>query len=200
MWKGGGSDEIQLQRSLVETLEAPGSLAQATLPGIISDDISLCKDVGERYLWVDRLCIVQDDAASKMDQIQAMDAIYQSATFTIAAALNSNEGTGLPGYRNMPRYPTFSTPRPVHRPYFCRRSFEPNGWDESCRWNTRGWTFQEGLLSKRIIYITKHGVQFVCPKTAASDIKTWGFKNMVLFLRDPAAVQNDELRRKKAKE
>ncbi|KAK8024760.1 heterokaryon incompatibility protein-domain-containing protein [Apiospora arundinis] len=123
MWSGGGSDEFQLLKILVEVLETPGSLANAPLPGVITDTMALCRDMGERYLWVDRLCIVQDDAASKMIQIQAMDTIYQSATLTIATALDCDDGTGIPGYKGRSRYPESSTPRPIHKtPKDCSHS------------------------------------------------------------------------------
>ncbi|KAK8121408.1 hypothetical protein PG999_005528 [Apiospora kogelbergensis] len=159
MWKSGGTGDFQLQRDLVTRLEAPGSLAEVGLPGILTDAMSLCKDMGEKYLWVDRLCIVQDDLASKMEQIQNMDAIYRSATLTIAAALNNNDGTGLPGYKNRPRYPNPSVPR------VC---------------TTRGWTFQERLLSRRIIFVTEHEVRFECPEARASEMETWSYKDIEL--------------------
>jgi hypothetical protein len=36
-------------------------LQTLTLPRTISDTITVCKELGIRYLWVDRLCIRQDD-------------------------------------------------------------------------------------------------------------------------------------------
>lgn len=153
------------------------------MPGILTDAISLCKDMGERYLWVDRLCIVQDDLTSKMKQIQAMDSIYLSAAFTIAAALNSNDGTGLSGYKNRPRYPNSSGPEQVHYLNNLSRGFYTNPSDEnisSSLWNTRGWTFQERLLSRRTIFITEHEVRFECQETRASEMETWSYNDMEL--------------------
>ncbi|KAK7920282.1 hypothetical protein PG985_008304 [Apiospora marii] len=154
------------------------------MPGILTDVMELCKDMNEMYLWVDRLCVIQDDPASKMSQIQAMDDIYRSATFTIAAALNSNEGKGLPGYGGLPRYPSPSTPRSVHSEDSVHKGVRPNTAGRnlsSSRWNERGWTFQERLLSRRTIYITEDEVRFECAEERASEPETWSYDYMELL-------------------
>ena len=59
--------------------------------------------LGERYLWVDSLCIVQDDKKDKAVQIAAMDLIYSSAVLTVAAASGISADTGLHGMSAGPR-------------------------------------------------------------------------------------------------
>lgn len=56
------------------------------LPETIADSIGLVRQLGERYLWVDVLCIVQDDPDDKAVQIHTMELIYGSSVFTIFAA------------------------------------------------------------------------------------------------------------------
>lgn len=173
MWQQEGPDDIQLELSNTAQLETPGGLSNVSLPTIISDTISLCRDLGETYLWIDRLCIVQDDAGSKHKQIQRMDVIYRSAIFTIAAALN-DRGGGLPGYRGRPRKLSIWSP-----PRKCE--VEGHGIDsdsvkmlvDSSLWNTRGWTFQERVLSRRRVYITDFQVIFECSQGHASEEMTW---------------------------
>jgi len=53
--------------------------------------------IGERYLWIDTLCIVQNDSAEKKIMIEAMDRIYSGALLTIMAASVTDAYTGLPG-------------------------------------------------------------------------------------------------------
>ncbi|KAF4631732.1 hypothetical protein G7Y89_g6392 [Cudoniella acicularis] len=55
--------------------------------------------LGLRYLWVDSLCIIQDDDETHDRQISQMDRIFHSASFTIVAAHGSNAHAGLPGIR-----------------------------------------------------------------------------------------------------
>jgi len=54
--------------------------------------------LGFRYLWVDALCIVQDDDyANKVGHLSVMSAIYGLATLTIAAGAGDHADYGLPG-------------------------------------------------------------------------------------------------------
>ena len=39
--------------------------------------------IGEKYLWVDSICILQNDDLNKMEFIPRMDAIYALSVLTI---------------------------------------------------------------------------------------------------------------------
>ncbi|OHE95851.1 hypothetical protein CORC01_08848 [Colletotrichum orchidophilum] len=177
MWEATeASGHAQLEKTNAEDLEIPGSLASVTLPRIILDAIALCRDLGEGYLWVDRLCIIQDDERSKPDQIDGMDRIYQSASFSILAALNDRRGNGFPGYAGNPRRPRAS----LWCPPWNRnvgKGIDPNGLQtivDASLWNRRGWTFQERLLSRRSIFITEYQVLFQCCRGHAAEELAWG--------------------------
>ncbi|KAI8303081.1 hypothetical protein K4K61_007465 [Colletotrichum sp. SAR11_59] len=176
MWEASeGAGHAQLVNANAEDLGAEGSLSSVSLPRIITDTISLCRDLGERYLWVDRLCIVQDDKRSKPDQIDGMDRIYRSAAFAIMAALDNRTGTGLPGYidERRPRASLWGPPRNRNS----RRGIDPNGVQaivDPSLWNRRGWTFQERLFTKRRLFITEYQVLFECCRAQAAEELTWG--------------------------
>ncbi len=53
--------------------------------------------ISERYLWVDALCIVQDDPGDKHQQIANMDAVYAHGLLTIVNAAGADANAGLPG-------------------------------------------------------------------------------------------------------
>jgi len=59
--------------------------------------MDLARLLGETYLWVDSLCIVQDDENLKQDQLQQMAAIYAKASITIMAANGMDADYCLPG-------------------------------------------------------------------------------------------------------
>ncbi|XDG02759.1 hypothetical protein ABKA04_002374 [Annulohypoxylon sp. FPYF3050] len=177
MWLAGSGSNIQLEKSNVNALEMEDSLRTLPIPDVIADAIALCRDLGERFLWVDRLCIVQDDQYNKPGQINAMDKIYHLATFAIIAALNTRDGVGLPGFVNRPRHPRSSVWAPPHA-----GDVEAQGFDASViignvvdtsLWNMRGWTFQERLLSKRRLFITEYQVIYECCEGQATELLTW---------------------------
>jgi hypothetical protein len=68
------------------------------LPQTISDTIQLVEAMGIEYLWVDSLCIVQDDFNLKETLINRMDRIYANAIITIVAATGTHSRCGLSGY------------------------------------------------------------------------------------------------------
>lgn len=118
--------------------------------------------MGFRYLWADRYCIPQDDDEEKRQQLQMMGRIYEKAHFTIIAAAGDGPDHGLPGVTTTmrPVQPSIKFGKcllaPVPRP----------DWDVSVsRWVTRGWTYQEGILSTRRLVFTQHQVFFQCRKT-----------------------------------
>ncbi|KAI1204558.1 HET-domain-containing protein [Annulohypoxylon truncatum] len=177
MWSGEPGNDTQLERSNVDAFEMQDSLRALRIPDIIADAVALCRDLGERFLWVDRLCIVQDDQVNKPGQINAMDRIYHLATFTIIAALNTRNGIGLPGFANRPRHPRSSVWAHPHT-----GDVEAQGLDitnhisnvvDTSLWNKRGWTFQERLLSKRRLFITEYQVIYECCEGQAIELFTW---------------------------
>ncbi|KAF2495265.1 HET-domain-containing protein [Lophium mytilinum] len=168
-WGGpSGVPELQLERSNITILQEEGSLAKlGGIPSVILDAITLCQSLNEQYLWVDRLCIVQDDPVSKHSQIQAMDRIYNIAAFTIIAA--TPPGAGLPGVTGHPRRSAlWDHTRRFHPKFrFIVDNFKHTVI--SSFWNTRGWTYQERVLSRRAIYITEFQAYFLCRRDAEQE-------------------------------
>lgn len=165
-WGGtSGVKELQLERGNCKNLHEQGSLQKFDgIPDLILDAIKFCADMGEQYLWVDRLCIVQDDLDSKMHQINAMDRIYRMASFTLVAAVPP--GIGLPGVAGRPRKANISNHSRIFHPKL--RFFKDNFTSTVFKsiWNTRGWTYQEYMLSRRAIYITEWQAYWICLRHA----------------------------------
>ncbi|KAK6065174.1 tol protein [Seiridium cupressi] len=128
------------------------------LPKTVSDAILATRQLGIQYLWVDRYCI-PDDPRIKHAQISRMDIIYQNACATLVAA-GGDASHGLPGIGNVSRIKqtsvqlgniTLFTTLP-HSHTLIKRS----------SWMTRGWTYQEAILSRRRIFFTDEQVYFEC--------------------------------------
>jgi hypothetical protein len=88
-------------RDNLATLMEPGSLLRAKedLSAVVRDAIALTSDIGERYLWIDSLCIIQDDDDSKQRTIDKMNLIYENAIMTIIAASGADASAGLPDWK-----------------------------------------------------------------------------------------------------
>jgi hypothetical protein len=85
-------------------LRTPGSLSGANsdilLPASIRDAISLTGKLGEKYLWVGCLCMVQD-ADSLGQSLRAMATIYAGAEFTICRRCRRECKSWLEGYSQL---------------------------------------------------------------------------------------------------
>lgn len=65
------------------------------LPKSFRDAITVTRKLGVRYLWIDAICIIQDDHADWIEQAPQMGKIYQHAYCTIAAHSAENSMTGF---------------------------------------------------------------------------------------------------------
>jgi hypothetical protein len=131
----GNVSMLKAFQSNLGDLKQPGALQRhaGSIPDTIRDAIHLVKSVGERYLWVDCLCIVQDQEEEEMEKmLQAMAYIYASAEFVIAAANGSDASYGLRGVGG-PSQERESRPSPYDRP----TNFH---YPWGSVWASRGWT------------------------------------------------------------
>ncbi|KAK4100493.1 hypothetical protein N658DRAFT_497241 [Parathielavia hyrcaniae] len=94
--------------------------------------------LGERYLWVDDLCIVQDDPATKQPMIQNMHVIYSNAYVTLIAASGDNSDAGLPGVWPSSRKADQPIPSVAEGLAFIYTF--PFRAIKKAAWATRGWT------------------------------------------------------------
>lgn len=134
-----GMDMPMAMTSNISNLQIKGALSKLRLPATISEAMYACRRLGHRYLWVDALCIVQDDNDELTDQIRHMYDIYSGSFMTIVAATGEHANSGLSGVgRNRPRTPQRGTQHEGMEiievlPFLSDVSHR---W----KWNTRGWT------------------------------------------------------------
>ncbi|KAK8072908.1 RNase H domain-containing protein [Apiospora saccharicola] len=142
----------------------------ALLPLTVENAITLTRQLGIRYLWVDRYCISksEEDSTIRHDQLRTMDQIYGQAELTIVS-LGDDPQTGLPGVHGTPRW---VRPMKVIRGYTFRTTFrDPRRVILASKWNERGWTYQEACLSRRKIYFTPEEAVFECNVAYQSEIE-----------------------------
>ncbi|OJA09064.1 hypothetical protein AZE42_11494 [Rhizopogon vesiculosus] len=162
LWGGTGEDYRTTQANLKQRSRS-GGLDISVLPVTILDTIEVVRQLDERYLWIDALCIVQDDPKDKAKQIGAMDLVYGKSVFTIFAAGGTSVRDPLPGVRPGTRNPRQEIAK-IQGLHLAVPLVHPSEARVSSEWNTRGWTYQELMLSRRRVFFTSHHMHFECVK------------------------------------
>jgi len=155
----------------------------AALSRTYQDAIRVTRTLGVRYLWIDSLCIVQDDAADWMAEAVKMAHVYQGSHVTLAATASSDGDGGLsldPPASATRVHVTFNNnnnnnnnntedgPRSGrHGGEYPTACFvrHPVGsakeiWDAPL--SKRAWVLQEQILSPRLIHFTTHQMYYQC--------------------------------------
>ncbi|KAF8862798.1 HET-domain-containing protein [Acephala macrosclerotiorum] len=150
------------------------SIRSEDLCKTFQDAISVTKRLGFYYLWIDSLCIVQDDEEDWRLESALMSQVYGNAAVNIAATKAKNGTFGLFTERDV-----FKVLRPIitlhpprqfnpvespERPY----AYEVVDNDSYCRCvgssplSNRGWAFQERFLSPRTLHFTSERLFCEC--------------------------------------
>ena len=158
------------------------------VPHTFLDAIWLTRQLGIDYIWIDSLCIIQDDPDDWRSESVKMRDVYGNSYLNIAASHAANASSGLFTSTDMPqRYPAYSIPNePNHfiraQPYLDHTDFGSTYAGFERRWEllTRGWVLQERLLAPRVVYFDTDELKWECMKTAdcqcGAIVSMWNFK------------------------
>ena len=143
-----------------DNLPRRGKKLSSRIPKVIEDAMTVVREISQRYLWVDQYCIDQHDMVDRQTTISSMDRIYESAYITIVAASGVDANHGLPGVSSTARILPF---RAVWEGKLLLSSL-PRVSDalKQSTWATRSWTYQEAVLSRRLLCFTSHQIYFIC--------------------------------------
>lgn len=156
-----------------EILEAPDGLLEFNTPRTIREAIDVVRSLGLRYFWVDSLCIIQDDPDYQMQQIKAMDKVYQSAALTIVATSGNSADDSLLAESTQPKVHI----EEIQGLKLMARN-KPFDWAVvGTTWDTRGWCYQEKMLSARILLFTKTETYYDCSHYTWCESMQWGDYN-----------------------
>jgi hypothetical protein len=139
--------------------------------------MQLALKLGFRYIWIDSLCIIQDDAEDWEVQSSLMSEIYQDAVLTLAATSSSGDNVGC-CTENAHHTPALEVTLPedigainiaVRKPL---RHFDlqtGKGLLDHFPLLTRGWAFQERLLSSRVLHICESELVWECREKSSCE-------------------------------
>jgi hypothetical protein len=161
-------EDVESSKTLTTNIqERKDRLSLSELPDSFQQCVAFCRRMGIQYLWIDSLCIVQNDATDWDREAATMHLVYARSWFTIAMHGSTR---GCIPYRDI----VFSTDGQettlhvrripelldiVQGKIIAPQVSRSVDLAENSAWNAvmlRGWCFQERVLSNRMIHFTDH--------------------------------------------
>jgi hypothetical protein len=140
------------------------NIAWETLPKTIQDAAKTAQALGFQYIWIDSMCIVQNSKEDKEAEINQMTKVYAHATLTVVNSRGDRVTEGFLHPRTLPFGTTSIQFRTTDGQTQRLILLFENALDseESVAVNTRGWTLQEYLLSRRRLIIGTWSTEWHC--------------------------------------
>ncbi len=142
-------------------------LPRSKLPKTYLDAVLLTKELGLRYIWIDALCIIQDNRDDWAMESAKMSDIYHRSTLSVAAndSRSSSGGVFIQSSSSL-------SERSIYARAFLRSMHPKNGKytlihvipEQTIRsaLNERAWTLQESILSPRSVGVTNSELRWSC--------------------------------------
>ncbi|USP82142.1 hypothetical protein yc1106_09416 [Curvularia clavata] len=156
------------------------------LPKTFQEAISITRELGLNRLWIDSLCVIQDIKEDWQLESAQMAGIYQNAFLTLAATSSpdSNGGLWVRSQSNTStsckvilrhggkEYPVYVKKRPVHWPAATKTYV-----NQTFPLLTRGWVYQELLLSPRFLHFGKDELVWECLEESVCECGGYSLDN-----------------------
>lgn len=150
-------------------------ISLCTLRQEFQDAVHITRRLGLKYIWIDALCIIQDDPADWAREAQKMGSIYEHSYLTVAAAIPRHEGSGVFRNREVVGHEidavngsssVYIRERLEHE-YYTSRGVAGYGAKNYSRHQLadRAWCFQELKLSPRVIHYCATELVWECRST-----------------------------------
>lgn len=166
--------QVMLTRESLARRQSGITISEMT--AVLRDAKKITHALGIPYLWMDALCIMQDpqDHSDWERQCRQMDKIYGCAEVTLCAAASKSCTEGFLGVAGAEIRLPFQSTRDFHIQGFfhlrqvlegeAERLFAQRHYDTNYTpWATRGWVFQERILSNAKIVFAPSNLHFACP-------------------------------------
>ncbi|KAH8803392.1 heterokaryon incompatibility protein-domain-containing protein [Xylogone sp. PMI_703] len=172
----GHAKRLILTIENLERLSTPGALSfdREEVPRTFKDALSVAERLNIAFLWIDALCVLQDDEDQLVEHMNVMDSIYGSAVLTIVSDADSAD-SGIPGI-SLHRGPPQVVFKHGSETYISAKRTFGQALNDSF-WESRAWCLQEKVFSKRLLIFTDSQAFYHCTST------TW-FEDTIMELRE----------------
>ncbi|KAI1385210.1 HET-domain-containing protein [Hypoxylon trugodes] len=159
-------------------LERMHEIRTEDLSKTFSDAIQMTRRFEIDYIWIDSLCIIQDDAADWERESAQMASIYHNAYLTLAATKSRNGNGGL--FTITPDFKISGTTPDGEEYYLIFREkidhdLSMDNTSPQFPLMTRAWIFQERMLSPRVLHFGYYELFFECSTNAYCECDNIGF-------------------------
>lgn len=145
------------------------------------DAILVTRAIGIEWLWIDALCILQDDREDWEKEASRMAEAYGNAFLTIFPLRShsssepfltqriSKDYVDIP-FKSIINSTIEGTYTAWNHHYVSYDPMDSLGFDiGASKWNSRGWTLQERMMSLRKLYLGDSGIYFECENKTKRD-------------------------------
>ncbi|GKU08420.1 unnamed protein product [Fusarium langsethiae] len=165
-YRWGPSTAPQMDNDTFSQMGVPGGLSRqkSFLTPTVRHAIHTVRELGERYLWVDAICLPPDNIEQVSQQLQLMGSIYASAKLTIVA-LDGDANSGFQGLKgeSLARKLPNLFPWKKDKNLMLRHQPKLSAMDvQASEYFTRGWTYQEYMLSQRRLIFGNEQIHWKC--------------------------------------
>lgn len=171
----GGNPQLRLLTTNNKSMHE--RIAWNTIPRTYADALQLTLSLGYHYVWIDALCIIQDDMEDWNEQAAEMGDIYRNTDMNIYASASTDESSGIFKHRD-----------PISLGILVRASNWPgmlesyldvqpdlrviyryHRGDRNTHLGSRGWVLQEEFLAPAVAYFDNHGIYWACHHGSAPE-------------------------------
>lgn len=161
-----------------------------TLSQTFQDAILVTRELNHQYIWIDSLCIIQDNLSDWHSESSQMGEIYTNSYCNLSASASKDGTQGLFRYRNPYMNRLEQLPLKIYRDY--PRQLFPL-WDTSTWFdniersplNLRGWVCQERFMSPCNLHFGMEQLFWECKNFSACESFPRGFSRRIGKI-DPA--------------
>ncbi|KAK3386143.1 heterokaryon incompatibility protein-domain-containing protein, partial [Podospora didyma] len=190
-WGPNGVQFIVTTRNMNE-LER--KIPMADLSPTFRDGITITRQLKIRYLWIDALCIIQDDDEDWRRESAKMASVFHQAYLTLAAASPNSESKGF-GLAHVECAMQFqSGAKILLKP--ADSTAQSHYWQvlKGSPMHDRGWIFQEMVLSSRIVHFLDGQLFWQCHSLLESEDRTVRTTENKFWNRNYSARNDFELK------
>ena len=189
-WGDTQSERVKTTKANLQSRHNVINLSE--FPQTIQDAIQVCCSLDFHYIWIDALCIVQDDYEEKASEIAKMGSIYRGAALTISAASAAKSTDGFlqartfeQAYGQVFRIPYYHRQENYTTRGYIFLSELPISDDYQEPLDKRGWAMQEDMLSLRLLRFGSKQTTWRCPTYPGFGINIDGGRHPMRENEDP---------------